>query len=362
MILATPGFPKAPLLPTGGSKGYRIAPAGANKGLGIFATRHIKAGELIIDERPLLVLPATTSAVDVVLFAMGVIGNSNSKFTEEEQCQIRVHAMDRAIRNLVERMSPEKRKAFMELSVCKEQAVTGEFYGRLTTNGILIDHKEFNDELLPGNLMTTYNAICDEISRINHSCSPNATFYWNTASFSVRIHAVRDIPVSDEITISYHATLQSFADRAKALTEYSIKPCMCGPACDPDPARIRAGDARRASIMRQIFMTKAVPLWHLRSLEHGTQKTILEDCVKRLKEMEEECLEDANGYGDLLRYVVEGYAYLGKREEVLKYAKKLERACRAFGESFDERYLSKDGMERIGIRKAGERESVKEKK
>ncbi|KAF9078722.1 hypothetical protein BDP27DRAFT_1196823, partial [Rhodocollybia butyracea] len=55
-IYATPNFPTLPLRPTGG-KAYRLAKAG-NKGFGMFATRLIRAGDLIIDERPLIVVPA----------------------------------------------------------------------------------------------------------------------------------------------------------------------------------------------------------------------------------------------------------------------------------------------------------------
>ncbi|KAF9062763.1 hypothetical protein BDP27DRAFT_1481567 [Rhodocollybia butyracea] len=304
IVLATPGFPIPPLLPRGGFKIHRIASPGGKKGLGMFPARHIKAGELIIDERPLLVVPASSAAVDPALWAMGIVGDSSNGKKKGKKYTVR----------------------------------------RLGTNGIAIEDEKFRDEgkyLLGCTIGGIYTAICDEISRINHSCSPNTSFDWNTTTFSVRIHAVRDIPVVDKITLAYTTTLWTPLPNAH--------PCACRPACDP--ARIRKGDACRALITKQISTIRAVPF---RNLSISKQKKVLEGCVERVKEMGEDGMEEADKYRELLRYVVEGYACLGEGEKMVDYAKKLEGVCRAFGDSVDEKFLRREGVERTGPQKAGE--------
>lgn len=41
------------------------------------------------------------------------------------------------------------------------------------------------------------------MSRLNHACSPNLGYYFDSATLSHRVYAVRDIFPGEELTISY---------------------------------------------------------------------------------------------------------------------------------------------------------------
>ncbi|KAE9385523.1 hypothetical protein BT96DRAFT_1026571 [Gymnopus androsaceus JB14] len=75
-ILSAPGFPRDPLPPTN-PDAYQIIDAGGGKGLGMFATRDIRAGDLIVDERPMMVVPGSST---------GVLANKEGfgKYAEEQ--------------------------------------------------------------------------------------------------------------------------------------------------------------------------------------------------------------------------------------------------------------------------------------
>lgn len=74
--------------------------------------------------------------------------------------------------------------------------------------------------------------ICLDASRINHSCVPNSHFSWNTNIERVTLHAVKDIPKGEEITISYCSAIQTLEERKRELKPY-VFTCDC-PACQPD--------------------------------------------------------------------------------------------------------------------------------
>lgn len=120
-IYSAPGFPRAPLSPTGG-KAYRISEAGG-KGLGMFATRLIRAGDLIIDERPMLFVPNSNagSAYDPK--------TSLHDFTPEEQRRIVLHEQEKVVQMAFDRMPPENQKAFMTMANSHELDGSGPLVG-----------------------------------------------------------------------------------------------------------------------------------------------------------------------------------------------------------------------------------------
>lgn len=120
MIYNEPGFPRVPLTPTGGKKAYRISEAG-QKGLGMFATRLIRAGDLILDERPMLFVPASSLGSQY--------SQSITQFTAEEQRRIILHEQEKAVKIAFDRMLPQDQEAFMALANSHEHDGSGPLVG-----------------------------------------------------------------------------------------------------------------------------------------------------------------------------------------------------------------------------------------
>jgi len=125
----------------------------ADKGLGMFATRRIMPGELIIAEIP--------------LFIVGSLNEVEAKVTE---------------------LCKEKKEAYEKLYDCTSSTST---IGKYTTNALSLDA-----ESSQGGLFAT-------ISRINHSCSCNANNAWNSRLQKMTIYAVKEIAAGEEILTSY---------------------------------------------------------------------------------------------------------------------------------------------------------------
>ncbi|KAF9078723.1 hypothetical protein BDP27DRAFT_1412669 [Rhodocollybia butyracea] len=328
-IEATPNFPTLPLTPTGG-KAYRIAKAG-DKGLGMFATRLIRAGDLIIDERPLIVVPASSIALE------GVLSYLANKYTPDQRLRIMLHEKDRCMELAYNKLDPERKKAFMALFNCHSRDGSGEFMGRVRTNGIGIDGEKLRDKDTTGDV-GRYSAVCDEISRINHSCCPNTVYHWHTDTFSVRVFAVRDIPTGAEITLKYCNIMAPAAERAAALDRYGINPCACSVSCS-DPARAKIADERRARLKtRSMLVPPSTP--------EDPEDAWVQPAVKQLRELEEEGLQASDEYYHALGGLLVPYLFLQNVDKVLFYAKKLEALSKARDnlKNFEPLYLSREGM------------------
>ena len=85
-----------------------------------------------------------------------------------------------------------------------------------------------------------------QASRLNHSCMPNCTYSWNKNLKHHRVHAVRDIAVGEELTISYVWILLDCAIRVKELMHGYGFVCDC-PACEAE------GNFGKASLRRRRY-------------------------------------------------------------------------------------------------------------
>ena len=104
--------------------------------------------------------------------------------------------------------------------------------------------------------------ICTDASRINHSCVPNAHYSWNCSIKRITVHAVKDIPQNEEITISYCSGLRSFEERQRELEPY-VFVCNC-PACRTDTdfgskSRIRRRQMRDLAHRIAAYHTNPLP-------------------------------------------------------------------------------------------------------
>ncbi|KZT01986.1 SET domain-containing protein [Laetiporus sulphureus 93-53] len=213
-ILALPGFP-APLTHT--AESFEIGPI-KGKGLGMFATADFDTGDLIICERPLYV---STVVQPFSLRPGDPTAND-------------------AIVELLSRMCEYDRRMFYSLHNCKGNDCPRE-QGIIDTNAI-------NVGALPG-----YDGACAaiyiDVSRINHSCTPNVISRWDLLAFTMEIRALTPIRKGEEITMSYMDKTAPRADRQKELKEKYDFICRC-PSCSLTGAAAKESHIRLATIYR----------------------------------------------------------------------------------------------------------------
>ncbi|KAK0475688.1 hypothetical protein EDD18DRAFT_1366928 [Armillaria luteobubalina] len=121
------------------------------KGLGMFARCGISAGSIILVEHPLIVMPRSSSALSDI------------------SC-------------LLSEVHPKGRTEFMNLA--NTLPLEERLKAIMQTNYLLIDLPVDDPEL------AAHHAVFLKISRCNHSCSPNAHWKWDPASFSLTLEAV----------------------------------------------------------------------------------------------------------------------------------------------------------------------------
>jgi hypothetical protein len=188
------------------SSGFRISLA-AGKGLGVFATKPFRRGDLILAEAP--------------IFIVDYAGNAGA-------------AVVSAIKNL----DPDDCRRFYALANCHpgKDRPFDEILGIYQTNSISI-----GDDT---------GAIFEQVSRFNHSCSSNARYSWHAQAGRERVYALRDIAVDEEIFVSYLSRVYGSpcASRQARLSRYNFT-CRCV-ACALQGEEAAASDARRTEITR----------------------------------------------------------------------------------------------------------------
>jgi hypothetical protein len=177
------------------------------------------------------------------------------------------------------------------------------------------------------------------------SCGPNSSFSWHNDTFSVRLHAIRDIPAGTEITISYCSLLIPAAARARALAPYGITSCLCSGSSTScfEPARSRIGDERRARFVRDRTIVVMPPF---EKPDPGTPKDAwAQPAITRFQELEEEGLEATEQFKSTAHQLMNVYMFLQDTEKALFYAHKLRGAYKLFeNEELGSEFLSEKGI------------------
>ncbi|KAJ6466287.1 hypothetical protein C8R45DRAFT_1021183 [Mycena sanguinolenta] len=298
VVLNFPGFPQPlvhPPKPT-----FRLGTV-PGKGAAVFSTRDLKMGDLILCERPLLIS------------ARGVPTAENPNFTEEMFLQHTMNYFEKCVSIAVDRMRPKDKAAFMALANSHTEDGSGPCVGVIRTNGLGVDGLLPEKSDLPSN-MRMYSATCKDISRLNHSCSPNTSAHFDKPSLSHRLYAVRDIPAGEELTFSYLDTENPTAERQKALKPYGFV-CTCSACTDP------SSDARRATIGAS---APNVQLWAT------LDRTLPDDWIftkayQQLELLTIEKLEHHGRFADATRAVMEAYICLGDTENASVWAAKVHK-------------------------------------
>lgn len=155
-------------------------------------------------------------------------------------------------------------------------------------------------------------------SRINHSCTPNAHFAWNTTIQRETVHAIVDIPANEEITISYCRPHSDIYHRRIRLEAYGFD-CDCAP-CAQDTASGRASEEHRRR-MEELFeeITKIRDNPWITAARHFRDDE-LQARLELIKVLEKENLFQLE-LGNQYHCAATCYERLGDMEKALKYAK-----------------------------------------
>lgn len=151
-IVSVPGFPKPMTSPS--TVSYRIAPV-EGMGQGVFVTRNLSTGDLIITERPLMIAPR----------AITTGGSYPKYFTHEQVRQAKMFEWEEQLQRCYSRMEPNRKAAFDALYNSHTEDGSGRILGIMRTNGYSIGTLAASDD---DNGVLAYSAICDKMSRINH--------------------------------------------------------------------------------------------------------------------------------------------------------------------------------------------------
>ena len=163
-IVNGPGYlkpvPKPPL-----PRPSYVVKSSPGKGVGVFATRDIKAGELVLSERPLLVTPKSTMGLAMQL--NDVMNEQN--YDLETRKAILAMEWEKYLTVAVDRMLPEDKEEFMKLANCHQHDDDGPISGIVRTNSFMLDGLyDGREEREDG--LNTYGGVTKIGSRFNHRC------------------------------------------------------------------------------------------------------------------------------------------------------------------------------------------------
>ncbi|PBK71581.1 SET domain-containing protein [Armillaria solidipes] len=302
------GFPR-PLKETR-DQVYRIS-SSPGKGLGMFATRKIKMGDLIIDERPLMVVSLSPVGLPGVPMREGL--------TPEEKYQYLLNHSENVMRSVFGRMSEESKNVFMDLRNSHLHDGSGPILGVVRTNGYGLGD-DLKDKTIK-HKVGRYTSVYKDLSRVNHSCSPNTHRKFYMSSFSMQLRAARDIEEGEEIFTTYTGILRPAAERAEALLPYGIK-CTCRACLDPANS-----DPIRAAVLNRPCVS--VPMVR----EAGARPDAwIDPAVQTLARIQEEGLEGSEEYYKTLHQLYNAYVHQNDEKKALMYGEKLWVANLAAGE------------------------------
>ncbi|CCE29282.1 uncharacterized protein CPUR_02975 [Claviceps purpurea 20.1] len=167
----------------------------AGKGKGLIAIKTIPKGTQILSEPPLIKLPVAVAL--------------------EHQRSSICHQL--------EALSDDQRDGFLSLSnIHPFNDAEEQYLGIFLTNALPVTDAQGTA------------TISLEACRINHDCDNNALTNLNSEITQVMVHAIRDIDIGEEITISYVLCLLPRERRQKALKLSFEFTCLCRLCSLPD--------------------------------------------------------------------------------------------------------------------------------
>jgi hypothetical protein len=224
------------------------------KGRGLLATRDISPGTLILSDRPLI-------TTDVII---------SIETTEKD--------LARALRALPK----DSQRVFLSLH--------NNYPGKNTLSNIVRSNG------YPLGPDSDVGGVFPNISRINHSCQPNAKHTWNSKLKQQTVYAIRPIAAGEELSLFY---LQggTFSERQSELQSFFGFSCACE-LCSLPPAERAASDSR---IQRAQQLNSSIGDW---DACRSTPRRVLADGRQLLALYRDEGIRDdrlPNLYFDLFQ-------------------------------------------------------------
>jgi len=157
-VLNAPGYPAR--IPKPSRPDLFEVRSTLDMGVGLFAKRNIKRGDLILAERPLLVSPRAVSSLSQ--------GPERSNYTTRQFQQVVMFEYESMLEKVIERLSRGNQAAFRALHNAHTGDGSGPLLGIIRSNGYgignLYDGSDSSDTT------SCYGAVCKIGSRINHRC------------------------------------------------------------------------------------------------------------------------------------------------------------------------------------------------
>lgn len=187
------------------------------KGLGVFAAHLLETGSIIMREAPVITIkppqhsPGTT-------YPMPAISQL-------------VHAE-------YERLTEAAKHDILDLTYSVLPSDIQRYGNNLDILGLIFRNNAYDTGSEIG--------LFPKIARINHSCRPNAAYYWNEKLKRRFVYATRDIEEGEEIFVSFISLLLTREQRQKKLARYGFT-CTC-PACSQKENDLQHSDQARLDI------------------------------------------------------------------------------------------------------------------
>ncbi|KAK3320249.1 hypothetical protein B0T19DRAFT_434152 [Cercophora scortea] len=278
-----------------------------NKGIGLLATQPIRTGRRVM---------ARTPAV--------MVDDRAFKGLRKEDLAL---LLGQAILALPD----AHRKRFLNLSIAHDEAVTGGgsltagmelIYNIFTNNAfkttVTLERvdKEGGGGGVASSSEADFQSAFTEVSRLNHDCSPNLGYYFDSATLSQKVYAARDIMPGEELTVSYVDVLQPRSTRSHLLNTTWHFTCSCA-RCSPNPANpaddthiLLESDSRTSQIRSLLRSLDDYTTKDPNPATHGPQKAEtlitlyeLEGLQVRIYEAYYRAALEWNGVGDAERAV-----------------------------------------------------------
>lgn len=199
---------------------YTVEPS-PGKGLGVFAAHSLETGSIIMRETPIITIKPPNHTPGT--------GYPMSKISQL------VHAE-------YNKLSKEEQRDILSLTYSVLSNDVAKYGKNIDILGLIFRNNAYDTGSEIG--------LFPRIARINHSCRPNAAYYWNAKLNKRMVYATRNIEDGEEIFVSFISLLTTREERQKKLSRYGFT-CTC-PACSQDPEHSHRSDKTRTHINQEI--------------------------------------------------------------------------------------------------------------
>ncbi|KAF8987484.1 hypothetical protein BDQ17DRAFT_1548136 [Cyathus striatus] len=287
-VVNLPEYPRSPAPPDHSWAPYEIRKAGSEKGLGIFAKRALKVGDLIVAERPLLVIPMSPNLDGVANCPYSI----RKLMRDARGRETPMGLIEPILEVAFERMSKKNQDAYLDLANTHMDDGSTRLCAIWKTNVIEL-HFDF-DDVCEGD---TYGAVMKEMARVNHSCRPNCAYSFDPASFSFELRASKSINRGEEIIYSYCDLEAPAENRQATLQSYGFS-CECI-SCIPAARVYPSSDAIRTTILPRVQWLSDENQQVLKdpnAKDMVIAKKVYHDAIQLMLDMEKEGMDGYKSY------------------------------------------------------------------